>query len=250
MVFAVAPLTIGPNPKAITPNPANVTVRAAAVHDQSPPLEALLQAGAASEGGAGQSVPTSGREYSQEKSAAPVAPPEITTPPGADAVEQRSQGELPPAAMIASFDGLGVGFDGPHGSPLVRNPSDNSLAVGRDHIVQTVNSRMAIFTKRGKRFKQTGKVLYGAVATNNVFRGFGSACGDINNGDAVVRYDQLANRWLIVMPIFRRSASRPDRNRSLWRHTINCAMGSSRTACLSEAQTGGLMHRGTRSCRG
>ena len=29
----------------------------------------------------------------------------------------------------------------------------------------------------------------------------------MNNGDAVVRYDQLADRWLIVMPIFRRARS-------------------------------------------
>jgi hypothetical protein len=36
-----------------------------------------------------------------------------------------------------------------------------------------------------------------------VFKGF-SDFGDLNNGDAVVRYDQLADRWLVVMPIFRR----------------------------------------------
>src|SRR5262249_47495744 len=28
--------------------------------------------------------------------------------------------------------------------------------------------------------------------------------GDLNSGDAVVRYDQLADRWLIVLPVFRR----------------------------------------------
>jgi len=69
---------------------------------------------------------------------------------------------------------------------------------------------MAIFTKKGRKFETTGNVLYGPVATNNVFRGFGGMCESVNNGDAVVRYDQLADRWLIVMPIFRRSASRPD----------------------------------------
>jgi len=91
-----------------------------------------------------------------------------------------------------------------------RNPSDNSLAVGPDHIVQIVNSRMAIFTKKGKRFDTTGKALYGPVATNNVFKGFGGSCEARNNGDAVVRYDQLADRWLIVMPLFSRAAARPD----------------------------------------
>jgi hypothetical protein len=69
---------------------------------------------------------------------------------------------------------------------------------------------MAIFTKKGKRFEATGKVLYGPAPTNTVFKGFGGACEDTNNGDAVVRYDQLADRWLIVMPIFRRGAARPD----------------------------------------
>ncbi|HEY5061036.1 MAG TPA: hypothetical protein VII52_05840, partial [Gemmatimonadaceae bacterium] len=120
------------------------------------------------------------------------------------------QGRRPPAALVASFDGLGIGFVGPQGAGRSGNPSDNSLAVGPNHIVQTVNSRMAIFTKRGAMFDTTGKVLYGSVPTNNVFRGFSGACEARNNGDAVVRYDQLANRWLIVMPIFSRGEPRPD----------------------------------------
>ena len=129
---------------------------------------------------------------------APIpSPPVITVPPGAGAVEQSTPGRLPAPELVASFDGLGAGFTGPQGTANLRNPSDNSLAVGRDHIVQTVNSRMAIFTK-------SGDVLYGPVETRNVFRGFGGPCEARNNGDAVVRYDQLADRWLIVMPIFSR----------------------------------------------
>ena len=123
-------------------------------------------------------------------------------------IEQNYFGTKPAAALIASFDGLGAGFEGPQGVTTVRNPSDNSLAVGPNHIMQTVNSRMAIFTKKGALYDTTGKVLYGPVETRNVFKGFGGPCERINNGDAVVRYDQLANRWLIVMPTFRRSPSR------------------------------------------
>lgn len=125
-------------------------------------------------------------------------------------VEQRTQGTRAAATLVASFDGLGVGFEGPQGTSMVRNPSDNSLAVGPNHIVQTVNTRMAIFTKKGRVFDTTGKVLYGSVQTNNVFRGFGGTCEQRNNGDAVVRYDQLADRWLIVMPIFSRIPYRAD----------------------------------------
>ena len=125
-------------------------------------------------------------------------------------VEQTTPGTRPPPTLVESFDGLGFGFQGPHGPATGRNPSDNSLAVGQNHIVQTVNSRLAIFSKRGELFDTTGDVLYGAVPTNTVFRGFGGTCEARNNGDAVVRYDQLADRWLIVMPIFRRSPERPD----------------------------------------
>lgn len=139
-----------------------------------------------------------------------AAPPVMTTPAGAVAIEQTSQGTRPAAAILASFDGLGADFRGPQGQAYLRNPSDNSLAVGPNHIVQIVNTRMAIYTKQGRMYDTTGRVLYGPVATNNVFRGFGGPCEAHANGDAVVRYDQLANRWLIVMPIFRRSPPRPN----------------------------------------
>jgi hypothetical protein len=135
----------------------------------------------------------------QEARAEKKAPAPTTS----ESVEQKEQGAKAAPEIVASFDGLGEGFTGPQGTATFRNPSDNSLAVGPDHIVQIVNSRMAIFTKKGKRFDTTGKVLYGPVNTGNVFKGFGDF-GDINGGDAVVRYDQLADRWLIVLPIFRR----------------------------------------------
>jgi hypothetical protein len=138
------------------------------------------------------------------------AVPVMTTPAGSAAVEQTTFGTKPPAALVAAFDGLGVGFTGPQGTSTQRNPSDNTLAVGPDHIMQIVNTRMAIFTKKGKQFDTTGRVLYGPVETRNVFKGFGGGCEARNNGDAVARYDQLADRWLVVMPIFSRLPVRPD----------------------------------------
>src|SRR5207245_5672725 len=93
---------------------------------------------------------------------AAAAPSPPVSPAGA-AVEQKSPGKRPPAVLVESFDGLGVGFEGPQGPSTGRNPSDNSLAVGPDHIVQIVNSRLAVFTKKGTLYHTTGKVLYGAV---------------------------------------------------------------------------------------
>jgi hypothetical protein len=118
-------------------------------------------------------------------------------------IEQKKPGTRRAAEIVASFDGLGVGLEGPQGPSTGRNPSDNSLAVGPRHIVQIVNSKMAVFDKQGK-------VLSGAVNTNSIFKGFGGVCEERNNGDAVVRYDQLAGRWLFTMPIFRRIENRPD----------------------------------------
>jgi hypothetical protein len=119
-------------------------------------------------------------------------------------VEQTAQGTRAPAILVDSFDGLGVGFEGPQGKYERGNPSDNSLAVGPNHIVQTVNSGFAVFTKKGKQYDTTGKPLYGPVTTNTIFAGLSGPCDTRNNGDAVVRYDQLANRWLVTMPIFSR----------------------------------------------
>jgi hypothetical protein len=127
----------------------------------------------------------------------------MTAPAGSATVEQRSPGSRDGVQVVASFDGLGAGFEGPQGTFTGRNPSDNSLAAGPNHIVQTVNSRLAVFDKQGK-------VLYGPVPTNTVFKGFGGICEQRLSGDAVVRYDQLAGRWLLVLPIFQRIADRPD----------------------------------------
>jgi hypothetical protein len=138
-------------------------------------------------------------EETEQARGGPIVAPVISTPAGSAAVEQTQGGSAGAATLTTSFDGLGLGFSGPHGAANFRNPSDNSLAVGRNHVFQIVNSRVAIYSKQGE-------VLYGPVSTNTVFRGFGGACEANNSGDAVVRYDQLADRWLIVMPVFRRGA--------------------------------------------
>ena len=193
LVATAAPVRTGPaHVSALTTN------RAVAA-DRSRPLSSL--------GGHVERAAVADQTPSQRSQGARAEAPKNAA--GAK-VEQTTMGAKPAAELIASFDGLGVGFEGPHGMPVVRNPSDNSLAVGPDHIMQTVNTRLAIFTKKGTKYAATGTVLYGAVPNNTVFAGFTGMCDTTNNGDTVVRYDQLADRWLVVMPIFRRGAARPD----------------------------------------
>ncbi len=134
----------------------------------------------------------------------------------AGTVEQTTQGSRPALEVLASFDGLGAGMasgPGTNSPPQPKNPSDNTLAVGPDHIVQIVNSQLAVFTKKGATYDATGRTLYGPVSTNTLFAGFGGVCEARPNGDAVVRYDQLAGRWLVVMPIFRRTVFDADRSK-------------------------------------
>ena len=193
---------------ACTSTSGSVVVRHAVASDVSQPLGALAALGIQDDCNECPRNALAPEEKEQQQgNGAPASAPGNAA--GA-AIEQTTHGTRPSLELVASFDGLGVGFDGPQGPSNVRNPSDNSLAVGPDHIIQTVNTRLAIFTKKGSRFDTTGRVLYGSVPNNTLFAGFGGACEVRNNGDVVVRYDQLANRWLVVMPIFRRAPSRPD----------------------------------------
>ena len=105
---------------------------------------------------------------------------------GSAAVEQTRNGARPAPVLLASFDGLGEGFSGPQGTAFYRNPSDNALAVGPDHIFQIVNTRMAIYTKKGKKYDTTGRILYGPGETRSIFKGFGGPCERFNNGDAMM----------------------------------------------------------------
>ena len=174
----------------------HVIVNPAVRSDRSAPLSSLASRW--------KPPPPEARPHHTEPATEPAPPAAPQIPAAAAAIEQTTQGAGPASEQTASFDGLGVGFSGPQGNYEGRNPSDNSLAAGPDHIVQIVNSRLAIFSKKGHRYPSTGQVLFGAVVTNTLFAGFDGPCEHQISGDAVVRYDQLAKRWLFVLPVFRR----------------------------------------------
>ncbi len=111
--------------------------------------------------------------------------------PVSDPVLQRK----PPAAQIpgttTNFNGVGNGFSGPQGTFTVQSaPPDTDGDVGPNNYVQIVNSDFAVFNK-------SGTVLYGPVATNTLWSGFGGGCQTNNDGDATAVYDSIANRWVI-----------------------------------------------------
>ncbi len=194
-----------------TPRIETVTVQRAAGFDRSPPLAAMpspstsLDPPDCGQPACGTS-PDPDVDASRDTDAIMVAPPVAAA---AVNVEQRAQGPRAPLPVLTEFDGLGAGFSGPQGGRRFGNPSDNTLAVGPDHIVQIVNGGMAVFTRKGALFDTTGKVLYGPNRSNAIFTGFGGPCETRSSGDAVVRYDQLAHRWLYVLPVFQRGETPP-----------------------------------------
>jgi len=88
-----------------------------------------------------------------------------------------------------SFLGLGAGF--PNFEPSI-SPPDPNASVGLTQIVQWVNASFAVFDKA------TGTLVMGPTAGNALWAGFGGPCQNQNSGDPIVKYDQLANRWVMT----------------------------------------------------
>ncbi len=121
----------------------------------------------------------------------------IPLPPGSTnqidgAVQSRTSPTRKAPSALTSFDGVGNGFTGPQGTFTVQYaPPDTDGAVGATQYVSLVNTDLAVFDKT------SGNVLYGPVATNTLWSGFGGICESDNDGDGVVVYDHVANRWLV-----------------------------------------------------
>ena len=69
-------------------------------------------------------------------------------------------------------------------------PPDTEGDVGPNHYLQWINSVTEIFDKNGN-------TLFGPAAGNVYFNGLGGDCATDNDGDPIVLYDELADRWLV-----------------------------------------------------
>ncbi|MGC2352433.1 MAG: hypothetical protein WA496_03460, partial [Candidatus Udaeobacter sp.] len=102
----------------------------------------------------------------------------------ADPVVQRVLGKI-------GIPGPIVSFNGPPNLCGGCAPPDPNGAVGPNHVVVMSNLDFQIFNK-------TGGSLFGPAANNTLWSGFGGGCQTRNDGDPVVLYDQLADRWLLT----------------------------------------------------
>jgi hypothetical protein len=110
-----------------------------------------------------------------------------------DPVLQSLPGPTVDVTLGQGFDGVGDAFSGPQGSFVIEGaPPDTVGAVGETQFVQWVNSSFAIFDKA------TGKIVFGPVPGNTLWKGFKGACANSNDGDPIVQYDKVANRWVMA----------------------------------------------------
>ena len=70
-------------------------------------------------------------------------------------------------------------------------PPDTNGEVGATQYVQIVNEGYQVFNKT------TGASVLGPVGISTIWTGFGGPCETAGDGDPVVLYDQLANRWVV-----------------------------------------------------
>ncbi len=89
-------------------------------------------------------------------------------------------GNIP--SPVVSFDGVSNLFGG--------WPPDTNGDVGPNHYVQWINLSLQVWDKNGVS-------LLGPIAGNTIWSGFGGLCQTDNDGDPIVLYDQLADRWMI-----------------------------------------------------
>ncbi|MEI8242537.1 MAG: hypothetical protein WCI17_04660, partial [bacterium] len=103
----------------------------------------------------------------------------------ADPVVQSSHPKLSMPSPLTSFDGL-YNVDGVA-------PPDSNGDVGPNHYVEMVNMHFCVYDK------VTGTNLITPMKLSQLFAagGFGAPAGTIDNGDPIVLYDHLADRWFI-----------------------------------------------------
>src|SRR5712671_4342760 len=123
----------------------------------------------------------------------PVEPMKlIPLPPGLvrfqeDPVIQTVTVPAPTPPVSQSFEGLG---NGQYGFSVTGAPPDTNGTVGATQYVQWVNTSFAIFNK------SNGALISGPTAGNTIWSGFGGGCQTNNDGDPIVTYDKLAQRWV------------------------------------------------------
>src|ERR1043166_2837852 len=157
----------------------DVIVGTSVRNDTSPPLRDMKQAPV-------------GSKFEREANENPKIPASLNHKDSQDPVVQG-------ANSLMAFAGLNMptpllNFDGVFfpGGACNCAPPDTDGEVGATQYVQMVNEGYQVFNKT------TGASVLGPSGITTLWSGFGGVCQNNGNGDPVVLYDQIANRWVIT----------------------------------------------------
>src|SRR5437016_1855094 len=109
----------------------------------------------------------------------------------APSVQDQALQTAPGGALELEDEGGQPRFPGVGASQYA--PPDTNMAVGPNHILQTVNSRYAIYTK-------SGALVSGPFSLSSLWAPLGNSngCATNNGGDVVAQYDKLADRFVVT----------------------------------------------------
>ncbi|HEY1434929.1 MAG TPA: hypothetical protein VGG65_06105, partial [Thermoanaerobaculia bacterium] len=114
---------------------------------------------------------------------------------GAYRLQAKALASLPAST---AFEGLA---DTDNGAGLV-NPSDSNGAVGPHHYVEVVNNRVRVYDK-------SGNPLTPPFRQSSLFASLGGLCATVDDGDPIVLYDKLADRWQVSQFAFTSTTAPP-----------------------------------------
>ncbi|WP_063740888.1 MULTISPECIES: hypothetical protein [unclassified Streptomyces] len=123
-----------------------------------------------------------GRKQQSRKHQRLPHPPAASVP---DPAVQSTTRSFAAPSSGANFEGIGAG-----NYAVANVPPDPNAAAGSSQIVETVNTAYAVYSK-------SGATVLPPTDTNVLWSGFGGPCESTNDGDAEVRWDSLASRWVV-----------------------------------------------------
>lgn len=77
-------------------------------------------------------------------------------------------------------------------------PPDTTGAVGTTQYVQWVNAAYAVYDKQSLALLKSPAGIDLVFKGNTLWKGFGGGCETNNDGDPIVQFDKLANRWVMT----------------------------------------------------
>src|SRR5207248_2292814 len=131
----------------------------------------------------------------------PPGPTKLPPPgPRAEEVQPPAASLAPMPAPTQNFAGIKFGDACAGGQCGAGWPPDPNGDVGANHYIQAVNDAYAIYSKSG--------ALLAAFTEDQLWSGIGnSPCNGNSQGDPVVLYDALADRWILSHFAFAYSGS-------------------------------------------